>query len=97
MRAYREANPSQGIQILTDAEFAQIQVANRSKDVLYVIGTVTSGDVTITDVYVGNNRQNVLVDNLGALVWVGNVDNTATPLAEITGFTNAAVPVANLV
>lgn len=97
MRAYREANPSQGVQILTDAEFAAIPVANRSKDVLYVIGTVASGDVTITDVYVGNNRQNALVGNDGALVWVGNVDNTATPLAGITGFTNAAVPVTNLV
>ena len=104
MRAYREANPSQGTQILTDVDFANIAVADRSKDVLYIIAegtgsdvTITSGNITINDVYVGNNRQNFLVGNSGAIACVGNVNNAATPLAPITGFTNAPVGLSELV
>ena len=97
MRAYREANAIQGVNILTSAEWMALPVASRSNDVLYIIGTVSSGNVTISAVYVGNILQNFLVDNTGALVWVGNVDNAATTPATITGFTNAAVAVANLV
>ena len=97
MRAYREANTNQGANILTLAEFQAIPENNRSSHVLYIIGTVASNDVTISGVYVGNVAQSFLVDNQGALVWVGDVDPSAQVPTDITGFTNAAVPIANLV
>lgn len=104
MRAYREANNNGGTSILTLAEFNAIPVASRSSDILYIIGTLSNAattterrTVTISDVWVGNVPQNFLVDNAGALVWVGNVDNSAASPSAITGFTNAAVNVDNLV
>ena len=73
MRAYREANTVTGVNVLTSNEFSAITAVNRDSSTLYVIGTVASGNVTISDVYVGNVRQNFLVDNTGALVWVGKL------------------------
>ena len=99
MRAYREQNFNQGVNILTQADFDAIAVASRGANVLYIVGTVdtTANTVDISSVWVGNNRQNFLVNNAGALVWVGNVDDTIVMPAAITGFTNAPVPLNELV
>ena len=98
MRAYREQHPNQGVNILSLMEFQDLG-NNRSPQVLYIVGTIdtTANTVMIDRVYVGNIEQSFLVDNQGALVWVGNVDPTAQIPVALTGFTNAAVALANLV
>ena len=72
MRAYRQADVAGGTQILTATEFAAITAANRSSNVLYVVGTISSGDVTISDVWIGNTAQSFLVDNTNTLVWASS-------------------------
>ena len=101
MRAYRQADVAGGVQILTATEFAAITTANRSSNVLYVVGTQndqTTGATTrvqrtinISDVWIGNTAQSFLVDNTNALVW-------ASSSAISSGAPDAsAVPVENLV
>ena len=99
MRAYRESNTNQGVNILTLAEYQNIPENDRSSHVLYIIAVdgATAGTVTISAVYVGTVAQSFLINNQGALVWVGDqVPSAQVPVA-ITGFTNADVPIADLV
>ncbi|MDA7992448.1 MAG: hypothetical protein MPJ25_05355 [Pirellulales bacterium] len=94
MRAYREANTNQGTSILTLAEYNAIPAASRSSDIVYIISEFVSGSTThinISDVYIGNVAQNVLVGNDDAIVWTGNVDNSAANPSAITGFTPPAL------
>lgn len=88
MRAYRESNVNRGVNILTRIEFNAIPAANRSSDVLYIIGDlVGTTHVDIQDVWVGNVSQNFLVGSDNAIKWVGSVDQSASTPVSITGFT----------
>ena len=103
MKAYREADASSGVTIMTLAQFTALAPARRSSDVLYIVGDITastdSAPATIipTQVWVGNTRQLFLTDNTlnadgvteePALVWVD---------ASITGFTNAEIRLDKLI
>lgn len=85
MRALREANVNRGVDILTQSEYDALTKASTT---LYIIGTIASGEVTVTNVYVGTVAQDILIANNNAIAWVRD---------GITGFTNAAVDLAILV
>lgn len=86
MRALREANQNQGIDVLTQADYDAL--TTKASTTLYIVGTVGSGQVTITNVYIGLVPQDILLDNASAIAWVRT---------GITGHTNAAVSLENLV
>lgn len=86
MRALREANVNVGIDVISQSDYDAL--ASKASTTLYIVGTVASGNVTISNVYVGLIAQDILIDNNGAIAWVRS---------NITGHTNAAVSLANLV
>ena len=87
MRALIEANRNTGIDILTQSEYDALV---KSSTTLYIIGSIASGNVTITNVYVGTVAQDILLDNNNVLVWKRD---TITQ----TELNNVAVDIADLV
>ena len=86
MRALRQANTHTGVDIITRADYDAIVM--KSSTTLYIVVESVTANVTIDAVYVGTTTQDVLIGNDNAIVWIAS---------GLTGFTNAAVPLANLV
>ena len=99
MRALTEANVNRGIDILTQNEFDTL--TSRTSTTLYIIGTIAAGELTVSSAYVGNIEQDVLVNNAGDIVWMRDTFIVADKHVaddDITAsFTNAAIPLAELV
>lgn len=86
MRALRQSNIHTGQDILSQAEYDALTVKNATT--LYIIGSVSGTDLTVSNLFVGTVAQDILIDNAGAIAWVRD---------GITGHTNAAVSIANLI
>ena len=86
MKALKEANINRGVDIITQADYDNLSV--KSTTTLYIIVSAIAASVTINNVYVGTESQNILLNNDGAVVWASS-DVTAqaapatVPLTEL--------------
>ena len=68
MRALREANTNTGIDILDRQQYMDLQI--KDPNILYIVGTIGTDGLTVTEVYVGEVEHDVLLNNAGEVVWM---------------------------